>query len=238
MSSQLAHLGLQYEFYGAVDGGQLTDVDVARFCNQKWAKRHIGRTLLKGEIGCALSHLGVYKKIVDENLPMALVLEDDACLLPDIKPVLQALENALQPSLPRIVLLSGAAELSDRFMLKTGDYSFGPVTSAVYLAHAYVLTFESAKRMLEALSPVVQVADDWGWISRHTGIDLFACHPAMAFQACQDQSASTITQNVEVCGKNLSVSWKSLKWWKYKLYTKFWKTVDHVGLGYFFWRKI
>ena len=29
------------------------------------------------EYACALSHLGVYQKIVDENLPMALVLEDD-----------------------------------------------------------------------------------------------------------------------------------------------------------------
>ena len=30
-----------------------------------------------GAIGCALSHLKIYKHVVDNNIPYALILEDD-----------------------------------------------------------------------------------------------------------------------------------------------------------------
>ena len=33
--------------------------------------------MTKGEIGCALSHLKIYQKTVDEDIPYALILEDD-----------------------------------------------------------------------------------------------------------------------------------------------------------------
>ena len=31
----------------------------------------------KGEIGCALSHINLYKKIVSDKLSYAIILEDD-----------------------------------------------------------------------------------------------------------------------------------------------------------------
>lgn len=39
--------------------------------------------LTRGAIGCALSHHKVYKKIVDENIPITLILEDDITIDPE-----------------------------------------------------------------------------------------------------------------------------------------------------------
>lgn len=36
-----------------------------------------GKTLNKNQIGCAHSHLSVYKKMINENIPCACILEDD-----------------------------------------------------------------------------------------------------------------------------------------------------------------
>ncbi len=43
-------------------------------------KKRIGREMADPEFGCALSHLFVYKKIIDEKIDYTIVLEDDAIL--------------------------------------------------------------------------------------------------------------------------------------------------------------
>jgi GR25 family glycosyltransferase involved in LPS biosynthesis len=53
-------------------------------------------TLTSGEIGCALSHLTAYKKIIDLNLENALILEDDLVLNPDDSENLHSLNTGLQ----------------------------------------------------------------------------------------------------------------------------------------------
>lgn len=237
MSRQLDALGLDYEFFAAVDGAALSREEVLQSCNQKWAKRHIGRQMLPGEIGCALSHLGVYRKVVDENTPMALVLEDDAQLVPAVVPVLKAFEDRLDPSDSVFCLLSPCAGLSEQGIPLTDEYRMARVTAAAYLSHAYVVTQESARKMLSALFPIVQVADDWGWIRAHAGIELWACDPVLATQPCEEQSESTILGAGEMKSEDLSARWKCWSWWKQKLYCKWWRTVDRVGLGYYFWRK-
>ncbi|MCX2960467.1 glycosyltransferase family 25 protein [Rodentibacter heylii] len=63
--------------------------DLAQF------ERHYGRKVTKGEIGCTLSHLAVYRLIVeDESVAeddYALVCEDDALLAPNFQQNLTAL---------------------------------------------------------------------------------------------------------------------------------------------------
>lgn len=236
MARHLDMLGLQYEFFEGVDGFNLNQEELLRVCNQKWANRHIGRLLLPGEIGCALSHLGVYRRIVDQKLPFALVLEDDAQLLPAVVPVLKVFEQRMSSNTGSLYLLSGGAELEETTLMLTGEYIMARVISAAYLAHAYVVSLEGAKRLLTALFPVVQVADDWGWISYHACVELFACHPAIATQSLQGQCESTIAGDSLERGEDLAGRWKRLNWWQNKLYLKWWRAVDRAGLGYYFWR--
>ena len=56
--------------------------ELSSIFNIEQFKAHYGRNVTKGEIGCTLSHLSVYQKIVEDNDiaedSYALVCEDDA----------------------------------------------------------------------------------------------------------------------------------------------------------------
>jgi len=69
--------GLQIEFIDAVDGRNLSRANILDVYSKEEAIKNIGRELSSGEIGCALSHKKIYKKMLDENINQALILEDD-----------------------------------------------------------------------------------------------------------------------------------------------------------------
>ena len=75
ISDQLDKMGLEFERFEAIDGADLVRphplFDEKRFLLDQ--KKHI----VSGEIGCALSHREIWKKIIEEGLPRALILEDD-----------------------------------------------------------------------------------------------------------------------------------------------------------------
>lgn len=81
MDAQLQSLGLRYQRVEAVygkeylDGSVKTDVRYDKTLSDKHNK--LGRSLTPGEIGCAISHHNVYKKIIDNGIDFALILEDD-----------------------------------------------------------------------------------------------------------------------------------------------------------------
>jgi GR25 family glycosyltransferase involved in LPS biosynthesis len=67
-----------YEFVEAVDGRNLSDQELTKLYDDKTAKK-LHKQLARSEIGCALSHIKVYEKIIKEN-KRCLILEDDVVL--------------------------------------------------------------------------------------------------------------------------------------------------------------
>ena len=84
MLNYLAGHGIEARIFPAVDGANL----MSRRCSAKASMmtlshiRNSAVRYLRTEIACTLSHLNIYRKIVDENIPMAMVLEDDAMFVP------------------------------------------------------------------------------------------------------------------------------------------------------------
>lgn len=72
VAAMFAELGVDFEFFDAVDGRGLGLAAVTD-SNAPWQ-------LLPGEVGCYMSHLGVWRNVVDRNHDVALVLEDDVIL--------------------------------------------------------------------------------------------------------------------------------------------------------------
>jgi glycosyl transferase, family 25 len=77
----LSGLGLPFEFVDAADGRDLSPQETLASCNSSEAVRLLGRDLTPGEIGCSLSHLRLYHRLVDSGLEDAVILEDD--VIPD-----------------------------------------------------------------------------------------------------------------------------------------------------------
>ena len=87
MRKQLESLPVEYEFVEAVDGSKLTEEEVDTLC-QGQPEEYIARPLVRGEVGCYLSHIKVMKIIVERNIPEAIVLEDDVIINPELVPFL------------------------------------------------------------------------------------------------------------------------------------------------------
>jgi glycosyl transferase, family 25 len=73
MQEQLAEVGIPGERVDAVDGSKPLPPELARHFSDK----HV---MDVGALGCYASHIKAWQQIVNENVPVALVLEDDAIL--------------------------------------------------------------------------------------------------------------------------------------------------------------
>jgi glycosyl transferase family 25 len=78
ITTKLNAHGISYEIIEAVDGKKLTDHEISKkvICNWQYGSR--ARNLVRGEIGCVLSHFTIYEKMITENIEIACILEDDA----------------------------------------------------------------------------------------------------------------------------------------------------------------
>ena len=66
----------------------------------------VGRKLLLGEIGCGLSHIKIYQKMVEEDIQCACILEDDIIILDGFKQKLKEIEGWYDAGKPQVVRLN------------------------------------------------------------------------------------------------------------------------------------
>lgn len=83
--NSLEKMGLDYELFEAVDGRDGLSSSYDGMIDRQWAEQRMGRPLTNTEFGCALSHILIYKEVVEQDRPGAVVLEDDAEIGPLFK---------------------------------------------------------------------------------------------------------------------------------------------------------
>ncbi len=76
MEAELAKLNLSAEFVPGVDGKALGAGELS-VLNKSRSLRVYGVEMLPAEIGCYLSHYRLFQRMVDDDVPYALILEDD-----------------------------------------------------------------------------------------------------------------------------------------------------------------
>ncbi|MEO8243726.1 MAG: glycosyltransferase family 25 protein [bacterium] len=82
IARQLTDAGLDFRFIDAVDGRGGLAPEWESQIDRPGTLAKYGYGMSDGEYGCSLSHIIVYRKILAEGLPGAVVLEDDALLTP------------------------------------------------------------------------------------------------------------------------------------------------------------
>lgn len=79
IKTRLDGLGLNFEFFDAVYGKDLTEEEIAKIDFNFYPKKYNARKALTlGEIGCAMSHILLYEYMVKHKIEQAIILEDDA----------------------------------------------------------------------------------------------------------------------------------------------------------------
>lgn len=190
ISGALAGLGLDFEFFDAVDG---RGFDLSALPEYDGFRRRLffGRDLTPAEMGCTLSHRAVMRKMVDEDIPRALILEDDALLSPDLPEVLKAIE-ALGGGWDMVRFLGRPKTLkaSRRVRHLTGRYELTRAFGTPGGAYGYVLTKNAAARMLPFLEKNWQPSDVLLGQTWRTGLNVYAVRPSPVI--ADDDVPSTI----------------------------------------------
>jgi len=93
IGARLNAAGVQYEIVDAVDGRALDLESLGGRLRNDIAYRRYQHRLTGNEIACFLSHYNLWARMLDEQTPYALILEDDACWSPGFFDVVAALPN-------------------------------------------------------------------------------------------------------------------------------------------------
>ncbi|MWN90077.1 hypothetical protein GQ597_05075 [Gilliamella sp. Pra-s65] len=177
-------LNLDFEIYNAVDGNALSEEFI-----QNAVYDYPNNFLTKGEIGCALSHINVYKKIIQNNLPYALVLEDDAVLDEKLPDFLNSFKNKNDKK--GIFLLTADFHYLVNKKFNLDSFDIFEVTRAIR-ATGYIITNEAAKKLIKFLYPIRYEADMFRIIKLCTGVKLYATLPCLITTNDKNRSNSSI----------------------------------------------
>jgi len=83
--------GIAYTRFEAVNGNTLSEDEVAEVYDSKANDKKFRHPLLRGEVGCYLSHLELWKTIANDTAEGAIILEDDFSAANDLARVLASL---------------------------------------------------------------------------------------------------------------------------------------------------
>lgn len=159
MEAQLAsHSELDWQFWEAVEGRRLTPTQQAEMILQAFRERY-GRSATLPAAGCSLSHIGIYRDMVANDISHALILEDDARLQPDLH--LDKINGLIETDRPVAVLLTSDFWYTNTPVSKIdGKHSIFPVYEG-YMTSGYMINKAGAQLLLEHIYPVQYTADAW-----------------------------------------------------------------------------
>lgn len=178
-------VGLDVEIYNAVDGGSLSEP----FLREN-VFDYGNNFLTKGEIGCSLSHINLYKRIVDENVPFALIMEDDATFDSELVRFLSAFDNSKYIN-GGIYLLTGDVSYVENRSSKLSTFKIHQVRSATRTT-GYVITNCAAREMLKILLPVRFEADMYEVFKKLSRVSIYATIPHLISTNDKDKMKSSL----------------------------------------------
>jgi glycosyl transferase family 25 len=159
MAKQLEDLGLPYERVSAVRGSLLSADEKAQVFNLEANQRKYDKILNDGEIGCYLSHVRCWERIVADELDFALILEDDAILTPEIKGFIEALPR-LSDDWDYIKLSHGSKTKDTLETLDLGDgLSLSRCLKLPSTTTGQFVSASGAKKLLASAYPIARPID-------------------------------------------------------------------------------
>lgn len=209
MSKQLEDRGLKYEIFPAVVGKELTEDFILQFYDKTFYDNR-NHSYPMGMIGCALSHFFIYEKMVKENIPQALILEDDVVLSSDFNldflTKYASLASEDEMHLLFYHKFTTIELYKDQRALINGKYSNYKLNDIQGLVSTgcYFISNKIAKTMYENLLPLKTYPDEWVTFSKNKYFDqLNVVYPFIIDSALLQSSISAISSSSIIINKFL-----------------------------------
>ena len=176
---------IDFEFFDAVDGRILPQDYIDGVYDQEIAKK-TWKDMNRGEIGCSLSHMGIYEKMINENITEAIIFEDDVILNDDFNEFLKSKDKWLKPNMELILLGYQNTDYfkipwQKLFLTGSKDYKIGKFYGYGSGTHAYYINLSGAKKMLSKNKPkIIRAIDDITGDAIYGGHNLYAIFPPIA----------------------------------------------------------
>ena len=171
---RLEAANIRYEIVDAVDGAALDLSQIADRYNEKSA-------ITKGEIGCYLSHYNLWERIVAEDIPYAVILEDDAQWDEDFMQVAAAVA-ACEWQWDVVLLQGGGMRRRYRVLSQLGNgremVQYG---RHVVCTGGYLVSCGGAKKLLAHCRNIAEPIDlawrdYWNWRGGFYAVRPFCVH--------------------------------------------------------------
>jgi len=182
----------QFQFISINDDLELSPTAIAKNHDSKRTIDSFGRDFSLGELASTLNHLLSYKKFLDSENNVAIILEDDADFITDkFNHVIKLLTKIIDESKPQVYLLTQVISyLNYNSKDLNKDYKVVEVIQS-WDSSGYIINREAAKKMLSLNSKSWIIADDWVRYKRYANVDIFSIIPTI------------IKQNIDVFESNL-----------------------------------
>ena len=193
MLRECARFDLEAEVFSGIEGKDLTEAELKELVFAPERNK-----LSRGEIGATLCHNGIYRDMMEKNIPIALVLEDDSVFNQDPRPLLDELERQTTGA-PEVFLLTNRANryIDHGTPRQIGNTKFHHAWNATG-ANGYVITGKAAANIYAFQTPVRVVCDWWRLFQVNELIRFYVCEkeiiglePELASATlCVDRDAS------------------------------------------------
>ncbi len=207
LQAQLASLGCSFEFVEAVDWQTLSARDLQMYSPKKTIENY-GRELVLCEIACAMSHLNIYKKMIEEDIDEAVILEDDVFIKPGLVDFLT--HRGQLPSDYFVIWLGYGYGTSGHWYFEKNVGSFWSQQKLISShrlvklvaypngAYGYLINRDGAKALLDLAYPISFVADGLltGQKTQTLSVPLYAIQPPCVVHS--DMFGSTMTDRDEI----------------------------------------
>jgi glycosyl transferase family 25 len=203
-SERLEKIGIKSEQFSAVVGKDLNFSYIKDICDPKVlytlenGRNTDNEISTVGMIGCYLSHVKLWEKLVQENLDYMYIFECDAIPITFDK---NKISNLLQ-SLPRdwdIFFLGSSIQQSDKEKIINADII--KMNGIYFGTHAYVINKKGAEKLLKKCFPITSQVDSY--ISYMiTYYDVNSYRPKDLFFIQETQDKSTTQDNCVMCYYN------------------------------------
>jgi glycosyl transferase family 25 len=173
-----ADTGLVYEIVDAVDGTTLSS-DELRSYSRARSLFEVGRGLMEGEVGCALSHLRLLQRMLDEGLPEVLIVEDDVAPMPALARLLERRDRlpADRDVVTFCSLWDTAAPRPVAGVDLDDEHGVCTYRRMLFGAQCYLITAAAARRVLDVAYPIRMPYDELLFRRRPANLRVYGVEP-------------------------------------------------------------
>jgi glycosyl transferase family 25 len=176
MIEQLIKLNLRFQLFDAIAGKDINNEIKANLYSSQNSLRLHNRELTNNEIGCAMSHLGVYYRMIESNQECAIVLEDDVYIGEAFRMFVERMPLILEKDWEMINLISeqGSTPFGDPIF---DIYRLSNFWGAANGCVAYAIKLSGAKKLCDYAMPIRFAADGLTGRFYETGLKLLGLVP-------------------------------------------------------------